>query len=309
MLRNALAELCPAGYEIGTGFVLDPERTVHSKQLDIIVYDQSHSAPIFKNGELVIARPSSVISATEVKKTLTFRDIEQTIDGTFFANLGTRREWSGPTYTGIQKINIFGFASKRKILNLAAAVCDYLDRKIRYTYVRAGDKKRTGKVMVENICLPDIFLMNDRHYILSSLIPQDESTFKIGVTVYESHEVNGSVGAYMLNVLPRTPDNPVLKGSRHEDLSFIGSPINRIIEEISTKNVLDLTTWTSMDEIADHFAKDKAAIRAFNVNRKKPYAAHVPKGFDWRTLSSFREFVRRVSKWNFITGDERSLSD
>lgn len=167
LLRNALKELAPVGCEIGTGFVLDPHRPVHSKQLDIIAYDRSKSSPIFKNGELVVVRPSSTLSVTEVKKTLRFHDIEQTIDATFFANLGSRPLRS-ELFEGVQSVNIFGFSSELNPHRIAENIRDYLEKKIHYTRVLAGPQKRRGSITIEKIVLPNVFIRKNRSYIFIS---------------------------------------------------------------------------------------------------------------------------------------------
>src|SRR5258708_2456975 len=49
LLRNSLAQLAPLGCEVGTGFVLDPHKKVHGKQIDILTWNSTSSSPIFKS--------------------------------------------------------------------------------------------------------------------------------------------------------------------------------------------------------------------------------------------------------------------
>jgi hypothetical protein len=298
ILRNTLRELAPAGYEIVTGFVLDPYRPIHSKQLDIIAYDRTNSSPVFKSGELVVVRPSSVVSLTEVKKTLRMRDIEETIDGTFFSNLGTRRP-TGDAYEGVQQVNIFGFSSKLKPARIANAVRDYLDKKIRYTKVRHKASRKEGSIVLQQIVLPSIFVRNDRFYLNCGLVPtKDVGSYKVEVTVHESLEESGCIGAFLLNALP------MLHG---EHMSFIGHQMQVIIEQVETNNVLVLSTTVPMREIVDTFIEDGRAIREFRVRGQAPHAVRIPKGLHWKHLKSFDEFAKKVGLDAFQVEEEREL--
>jgi hypothetical protein len=292
LLRNTLKELAPIGCEIGTGFVLDPHRRVHSKQLDIIAYDHTKSSPVFRNGELVVVRPSSTMSITEVKKTLRLRDIEQTIDATFFSNLGSRRS-AHRSLEGVQNLNIFGFSSKLEPRKLARTLRDYLEKKIHYTRVIAGPEKRKGSIVIENVVLPNIFIRTNRLYILSGLVPtKDIGHFKVGVTVFESFEENGCMGAFLLNALPMF---------QREQRAFIGSQLLIVKETIETEASLCLCTTTPMEDIDQTFKNDGVAIRDFRVKGKQPFAVLIPKGLRWKELKGFEEFIARVGEHAFQT--------
>jgi hypothetical protein len=293
ILRNTLKELAPSGVEIATGFVLDPYRRNHSKQLDIIAYDSRNSSPVFKNGDLVIVRPASVVSVTEVKKTLRMSDIEETIDGTFFSNLGTHRSQEG-AFDEVQNLNIFGFSSNLKINSLAEKIRDYLDRKIKYTRVQHKTTKQIGSVMLRQIVLPKIFVRNDRFYIGTHLVPVegDEFSYKIEVTVYKSVESSGCTGAFFLKALPMFG---------REQTAFIGSNLELIERSVQTEGSINLFSVVSMDEIHGNFKRDHAEILNFRVEGSSPHSVSVPKGLSWRSLSSFEKFVSKVGARNFHT--------
>jgi hypothetical protein len=293
MLRNALKELAPQSCQIATGFVLDPYRPIHSKQLDIIAFDQSQSSPVFKNGELVVVRPSSVVSLTEVKKTLRFPDIEQTIDATMFANLGTRNA-GGYWLDGVQNVNIFGFSSKLKPENIAEKIRDYLDRKIEYTRVRHRKTKKVASLILDQVVLPSIFVRNDRFYINCGLSQKkaDSDKFRIEVAVHESRGQNGCVGAFLLHALP------MLTG---EQSAFIGSDIQVIKHTVETKETLLLHTMMSMGDVYQHFPREREKITKFRIKGRAPHSVTIPKTLRWNTLSGFDEFVHQVGIRSFRT--------
>ena len=87
-LMNVISDYVPKKYEVGTGFVLFPEKKQYngegpndgipwnlrghkvSKQLDIIVYDSFNYPTVFKDKDFVIVRPEAVKSVIEVKGAL-----------------------------------------------------------------------------------------------------------------------------------------------------------------------------------------------------------------------------------------------
>jgi Domain of unknown function (DUF6602) len=294
MLRNTLKELAPAGCEIATGFVLDPYRPIHSKQLDIVAYDHTQSSPVFRSGDLVVVRPSPVISVTEVKKTLRMRDIEQAIDGTFFSNLGTRLHSLGGAFEGVQSLNIFGFSSKLKPQEIADNIRDYLDSKIRYTRIQHRKTKRRGVLYLKEIVLPNIFVRNDRFYITSFLRPTKEGSYsyKIEIDVHESPEVNGCIGAYLSNALPIP---------QHDQNAFISHNFEVVKKSLQTIEHLQLHTTISMADVDAFFSRDSRKIRKFHVKGRAPVAVSIPKDLSWKNLATSDDFVQTIGKENFET--------
>ena len=74
VLRSLLRELLPQKCGIGGGFILTKDGE-SSRQLDIIVFDQLTSAPLYQDGDLVILSPDSVYVAIEVKTNLTREEL------------------------------------------------------------------------------------------------------------------------------------------------------------------------------------------------------------------------------------------
>jgi hypothetical protein len=68
-LRELLREFLPARCEVGTGFIVSKDGAT-SQQLDIIVYDQAASSPLYRDGSLVVVSPDMVHLVIEVKSDL-----------------------------------------------------------------------------------------------------------------------------------------------------------------------------------------------------------------------------------------------
>ncbi|MEX5261602.1 DUF6602 domain-containing protein [Kocuria sp. CPCC 205263] len=65
----------PSAVEVGTGFVLDIDRNLHSYQVDILVYDRLGYAPYIKYGDAVIVPKEAVIAAISIKKVLRIKEV------------------------------------------------------------------------------------------------------------------------------------------------------------------------------------------------------------------------------------------
>lgn len=68
-LRALLREFLPQRCGIGSGFMLAANGAA-SRQLDIIVFDQFESAPLYRDGDIVIVSPDSAYVTIEVKSNL-----------------------------------------------------------------------------------------------------------------------------------------------------------------------------------------------------------------------------------------------
>lgn len=88
LLADAIRQSIPNRYEVATGFVAFPtlknkndETASHeiSRQLDIIIYDGSEYAPIFRDNEFVIVPPRSVRAIIEVKSTASYDSVNDTV--------------------------------------------------------------------------------------------------------------------------------------------------------------------------------------------------------------------------------------
>lgn len=82
VFKNVLKRFLPKSLEIGTGFIIKPlERGEHveSKQLDIIIYENSYPI-LFREEDFVIMTPEGVRGIVEIKANLINQNIGEIID-------------------------------------------------------------------------------------------------------------------------------------------------------------------------------------------------------------------------------------
>lgn len=81
LLKEEIGRFLPKQYSIGTGFIIFPKfvksenpygNYAHeiSKQLDIIIYNNTITAPIFQDGDFIVIVPEAVVAIIEVKGTI-----------------------------------------------------------------------------------------------------------------------------------------------------------------------------------------------------------------------------------------------
>ncbi len=83
LLRDLLSNLLPKKYELSTGFILstdDEGNEIKSKQQDIIIWDSSEYAAIFRDNDFVIVPPEACKAVIEVKSTLTTEKLKKALN-------------------------------------------------------------------------------------------------------------------------------------------------------------------------------------------------------------------------------------
>lgn len=91
LIRDALREVLPSRYKVGEGFIVSERRMngddpiEQTGQLDVIVYDDTDMAPIFRDGEFVIVHALTVVCVVEVKSSGGPREIKDAIAGLWAA--------------------------------------------------------------------------------------------------------------------------------------------------------------------------------------------------------------------------------
>lgn len=102
VLKNVLRKFLPSNLSVGTGFILKAEgesdnENVHSRQLDIIIYDNTKPV-LFSEGDFIITTTSNVRGIVEVKSKITantFVDVIQQFDNSisdFITEFNEREE-------------------------------------------------------------------------------------------------------------------------------------------------------------------------------------------------------------------------
>ena len=81
LLVSLLQRYLPDGTLIARGFVADlNDAGLCSHEQDILIVDTTFQAPLFYQGDLIIADPSTVLATISVKSTLTAQTIKQTVE-------------------------------------------------------------------------------------------------------------------------------------------------------------------------------------------------------------------------------------
>jgi hypothetical protein len=79
LVREVIREFLPQRWAVGTGFIMDVTRG-RSNQVDVLVYDQLTTSPVYRDGELVILSPGTARVAVEVKSNLDKKEIPVAYD-------------------------------------------------------------------------------------------------------------------------------------------------------------------------------------------------------------------------------------
>jgi len=74
LLRELIREFLPQRWAVGTGFIMSADRK-RSNQVDVLIYDQLTTSPIYRDGELVILSPGAAHVVVEVKSYLNKEEI------------------------------------------------------------------------------------------------------------------------------------------------------------------------------------------------------------------------------------------
>jgi hypothetical protein len=138
ILKSMLDRMLPSRYEAVTGFVVkkdvaDPNNHFASKQIDIIIVDNSFPF-VFRSGDFGIVTPDAVVAIIEVKTNLEKAGISGVItkaheNGAFIVdgkNYKQKVLFNGIfSYEGFQKIEIKKFENQFKDASIKALQNDY----------------------------------------------------------------------------------------------------------------------------------------------------------------------------------------
>lgn len=82
MLRDLLKNVIPKKFEVSTGFVVAATKEgkpIKSKQIDILIWDSTNYAPIFRDKDFVIVPPEACKAIIEVKGKLTSEEFKNSL--------------------------------------------------------------------------------------------------------------------------------------------------------------------------------------------------------------------------------------
>jgi hypothetical protein len=66
-ISNLLDEFLPNRWEVNGGFIASANGETLTKQIDVLLFDALHEAPLFRDGEIVVIYPGAARCAIEVK--------------------------------------------------------------------------------------------------------------------------------------------------------------------------------------------------------------------------------------------------
>jgi hypothetical protein len=131
LLRTFLIDLLPRAVSVDSGFIYGFGQVPTSAQLDIIVWDSSRHAAVYRTPDFVIVPPESVIAVISVKSNMTKGDIEGALDNLFsvvpldLAYRGTWQDEAGkPTVPPILKC-VVGYESPTNVESVLPTVSEF----------------------------------------------------------------------------------------------------------------------------------------------------------------------------------------
>ncbi len=80
LIKDVLKEFLPDSVSVDTGFIYGFGKTENSKQIDIIIWDSTDFAAIYRGSDFVIVPPEAVISIISVKSKLNKKEIADAIN-------------------------------------------------------------------------------------------------------------------------------------------------------------------------------------------------------------------------------------
>tara|TARA_R110001592_G_scaffold261944_1_gene526956 strand:+ start:1262 stop:2401 length:1140 start_codon:yes stop_codon:yes gene_type:complete len=279
LLRSTIKEYAPTNNKIGTGFVFDSSRNKHGKQIDVLVYDDSDRSVVYRSDEFVVVNPGSVISAIEVKKTLSSTNLKDVVRSSFYSNLGT----SNSRYKNIQRFRIFAFSLSCKKETIVKALVEVLKECIESLEV-SGPNDSAGILPITYCSLPEIYFLDEDFYITTELLRVKGKHFKLQVRV-EKAPGDQSIGRLLDSVVKENPE----KIAPHEK-SYLARPIKPVPETLEVKGDLYFVDIVSIHELIQAFPEGTRSVETMEMDDAKPISLHVPKGVfldDFETMIDF----------------------
>ena len=286
-IRTMLAELVPNSMKVGTGFIFDPETKRHSKQLDILVSDQSKLAPIYEKGDFSIVTPAMSVFQSEIKKSLTLKDIREIISSTFLSYFGRHSQENG----GCHRIAIFAFNCRAKDKKIFDTICTQIE-KLTTQFATNTVEGHQAKIALHSIVLPEFYFFDRSTYFLTRLKNSKTSShIQIEVEKLTSHSSDADSFCEYLSSLGLAIGN-----SKELQRNNLTLPIHNTGEKRKIAEVLMLKQY-SMIELAEHFQRDVEEIRKFTFNAQRPYAVMTPIDIKLSNYTSFLAFKEAKLHW------------
>lgn len=288
-LRELVREVLPGQLKIGTGFIFDTDRRCHSRQLDILVYNDSQEAPLYRRGQFVVIPPKLAVAQSEVKKTLTLADVRTIIRTSANSYFGDHP--ADPP--GCHRLNIFSYSSRSKTDRIFDVVVETLAKHILSfrSETISGKDVRLG---VYSFVLPQFFFFDRDSCIETRLRAQEDGLFFDCIVSEVKASLNDGLNEYLYQMTashrPRR---------RFDERDFRTYPLQNIEREITVAPSVYLVKKVPMLDLIERFPTDAQKIRSFRVNGRRPHNVWMPAGRDLSTVESFDDLTKiaGVSWW------------
>ena len=273
-LRAILAEEIPAKFKIGTGFIFDPQTRRHTKQLDILIYNDSEAPPLYKRGNFVIITPDMAISQSEVKKTLTLKDTRNLINSVFYSNFGQARS----DICGYGELLIFCYSSNSKIEKIIETIHTEISKIARHSFVKNTDGKELYN-NIYNIVLCNFYFFDRNIFIRCMLEKNKEGNFIVKIFGV-NYSFDNSLNDYI---------ESMSRYSKNSNSYFRLPPFRRVILQRTVECPIRLRRQIAMAQLLEIYRNEADLVRSFLYDDQKPYKVDVPADFDLFKTRSFRD--------------------
>jgi hypothetical protein len=288
LLRNTIREFAPSNNCVSTGFVYDAENNIHSKQIDILIYDDTDRNILYRNSEFSVVYPGSVISVTEVKKTIKVRNLKETIESTFFNSLGSKTD----SIYGMQNLRIFGFNLGCSIETLFSTICETIESCIKST-IESGTS-----AMLENITLPSVYFLRENYLVETRLMHHEDMSYKVKIELHETENAS-SLGSY-LSVCTRENSQ---KKSRYESNYMFKNMRPLAIKSYVTKSSIILFKKYSFTEVLSYYEIEASLYKS--IINKKPIRIYLPITKSLSDYHTFEDLLRSSENKAVLLGGNR----
>lgn len=256
LIRATICEFAPKNQTVATGFVYDAEKNEHGKQIDILVYDDTDQDVLYRSNEFVVVFPGSVVSVSEIKKTITSSSIKEVIKSTLFNSLGSKDK----SIYGIQNLKIFGFYLKGSINSILNSIVNEIDKIL-----------ELDEFMHNSIVLPQIYFLNEPYLIETHIDYESEIEFKIRADLYKCND-QSSLAFYLNSITYENKDKRTIYENNYK-----GNKVRDLAEKtVYTKKNVSLIKQYAFKEIIKHYRLTSQEIKNYIGNDVKPTRIFIP---------------------------------
>lgn len=296
VLRTLIEELMPSRLKVGTGFVFDALKRKTSKQLDILVYDDTYAAPLYKNGNFVVINPEITISIAEIKKCLLLSDVRKLISSSANANYGYSR---GSIY-GVQFINVFAYSSRTKTDRVEAVVVEEIKKHL-FQYESKNMAGHHVLLGAESIVLPRFYFF-DRSSVIETFVRKHDkgNTVEVIVSTSDVHSDNG------LNEFFHRMMEPYLEDDLLVSHNYRTIPFRNVQTEVNVGRLFLIRRFSVLD-LVRRYPNEAEYLKKKRIRGQRVYSVIIPSVIDLSMISSVRELeALPMVSWEIYEEDKIS---